>query len=389
MTPRGRAAGTAGYRVRLAGEGPDRYAGAQNCGLEHQVPSPRLARSAVIVVALVAACPPVQAEPLNFMIWEDFIDPSILDGWTARSGIRVREVHIDNGDQRDAILGDYGVGVDLSVMNEGSIALFGHRGLLEPITPASVPAMLEYPQDRLARCAGYGIPYFWGTMGILYRRDKVVPPPTSWRDLMQPEERYHGHVAMFDDARVAFVAPLRFLGLSANAADDAALRRAYAALEAQAPAVLTYDYIITAMHDPAIGPDIWLGLGYSGDQYTLDALSGDGEGTWGYVIPSEGSIIWQACLSVIASSGQKAAALDLVNTIASRDMALRNAITLRTPPSNPAAEAALPAALRADPALYPPEATLARCEVLTDLPAEAIMRRRRIVAALVNALDAR
>ncbi len=356
------------------------------------MPTPLLARLAVIVVSLVAASPPVRAEALNFMIWEDFIDPGILDDWTARSGVPVREVHIDSGDQRDVILGDVDGGIDVAVMNEGSIALFGHRGILEAITAATVPAMREYTPEQLARCAGYGVPYFWGTMGILYRRDKVVPPPTSWRDLMQPEARYFGHVAMFDDARVAFVAPLRFLGLSANASDEASLRRAYAALQAQAPAVLTYDYIITSMHDPAIGPEIWLGLGYSGDQFTLDALTGGGgeqPATWGYVLPPEGSLVWQACLSVIASSGQKAAALDLVNTIASRDMALRNAIRLRMPPPNIAAEAALPAALRDDPALYPPEAVLARCELLTDIPAEAIMRRRRIIAALVHALDAR
>jgi len=364
--------------------------------VEDPLPTPTLARLAIIVLALAIAGSPVRAASLNFLIWEDFIDPGILDEWSARSGVPVREVPIDNGDQRDLILGDADSAVDLAVMNEGSIALFGNRGVLEPVTPATVPAMREYAQDRLARCAGYGVPYLWGTMGILYRRDKVVPPPTSWRDLMQPEARYFGHIAMFDDTRMAFVAPLRFLGLSANAGDDASLRRAFEALKAQAPAVLTYDYIITAMHDPVIGPDIWLGLGYSGDQRTLDALSGgsvgpDGEPQqrWGYVLPAEGSLTWQACVSVIAQSKQKAAALDLLNLIASRDMALRNAIRQRMAPTNAAAEAALPAALRDDPSFYPPETALARSEILTDIPAEAIMRRRRIIAALVNARDAR
>lgn len=331
---------------------------------------------------------PVYAETLNFLNWEDYIDRSVLQEWSSRTGVKINEVYIDTGDERDALLGDPSNEIDLVLMNEGSAKLFGKRGILAPLDDAKLPAMGEYKPERLARCAGYGLPYFWGTMGILYRTDKVSPPPKSWHDLMTPAPRFYGHIAMFKDTKMTFVAPLAMLGRPISSGDDSILKEAYEALKVQAPAVLTYDYVMTSSQDPAIRDEIWLALGYSGDQHALNARPYS-PGTWSYVLPEEGSLYWQDCISVTGTSRKKDLAFDLLNHIAGQASARRNALIMNMPPTNEKALEALPPAMRNDASTFPPAEILARSQSIEEIPADAMQRRRRIINALVTFRDPR
>lgn len=328
-------------------------------------------------------------ENLNFLIWENYVDAGILSDWSERTGVRVDPIYFDNGDARDAVLADPFNDVDLVILNENGIRLFGDNGTLQRIDATSVPAVAEYDAQWLDRCAGFGLPYLWGTMGILYRTDRVERVPTSWADLMKPEPELFGHVAMFNDTTESFVAPLVQLGASINSEDEAILRRAYELLREQANAVLSYDYVMTSSQDPAYGEEIWMALGYSGDQHALNEMFGT-PGRWAYALPVEGSLFWLDCIGVASSGspGRTRRALDLLDHIAGKESALRNARTLNMPTANREALAMLPPSIRDDPALYPPAEILAHSQTQAVLSAPATQIRRRIINALVNFRDA-
>ncbi len=340
------------------------------------------------LLAALSAAAPAGAETLNLLNWEKYVDQSILDAWTAKTGVAVRQTYFDSGDARDEILTDPLSSVDLVVIGDNGARLYGRRGVLETLDEKKVSSLAEYPEDLRGRCGGYGVPYFTGTMGILYRSDRMSVAPTSWNDLMSPADALKGHVAMYNDPTEMFVAPLVALGKSINASDPKTLKAAFELLKAQEPAVRTYDYILTSSQNPTYGDEIYMALGYSGDQFALNDMP-KSSGAWKFALPREGSLYWLDCMSVVASSPQKALALDLLNHIAAEPNALINAMAQQRPTPNLKALPKVPEDMRKNEMIYPPADVLAKSEAPRELTPEGIQTRRRIISSLVNFRDAR
>lgn len=339
------------------------------------------------LTALLASSPAI-AETLNLLIWEAYIDETILADWTKKTGVAVRQTYYDSGDARDEVLSNPQSDVDVVVTGENGAKLFGNRGILSPIGKDTVPSFAEYPAEWGERCGGYGMPYLWGTMGILYRSDKVTEKPDSWSDLMVPADPLKGHIAMYEDHNEAFIAPLVLLGKSINANDNETLKAAYELMKAQSPFVLTYDYIITSIQNPYYGQEIHMAIGYSGDQHVLNEKVSQ-PGLWRYAVPQEGTLSWLDCVSVNERSPRKALALQLVDHIAKAENAARNAISLNMPTANAEALAIIPEEMREDPSIYPAPAILAKSQFQEELTVQSVQARRRIISSLVQFRDAR
>ncbi|PYE36150.1 spermidine/putrescine-binding protein [Rhizobium sp. PP-F2F-G38] len=336
-----------------------------------------------LLLGLFSCTTLARAETLNLLIWEAYIDQAILDAWTASTGVKVRQIYFDSGDARDEILADPNSNIDLTVVGENGSALFGKRGVLAPLTTGDVPSLKDYATHWTSRCGGYGAPYLWGTMGIVYRSDKVTTTPTSWKDLMQPAPALKKHIAMYDDHNEAFIAPLILLGKSINANDSDTLKQAFELMKGQAPSVLTYTYVITSIDNPDYGRDIYMALAYSGDQKVLNEKAGTPD-LWRYSVPQEGTLSWLDCLAVTAASPRKAQAMKLVDHILSAKSAALNAQTLGMPTASTAALALIPEAMKNDPAIYTPADIMERSQYQTELSVSSIQTRRRIISAMAN-----
>ncbi len=323
------------------------------------------------------------AETLNLLIWEAYIDQVLVDRWTQKTGVTIHQINFDSDDARDEILAGGGGNVDVVIVDENGAELFGNKGVLEPLSPANLPVLKDYAPEWTDRCAGYGLPYFSGTVGILYRSDVVEEPPTSWHDLMSPRPGLKKHIAMFSDHSELFVPPLMLLGASINANDTESLRAAFGTLKAQAPFVLTYNYVITAIQDPAIAKEIHMALGYSGDQHVLNDKVGT-PGLWRYSVPKEGTLSWLDCVSIIAASPQKKRAQEFLEFIGSSEGAAANALAMTMPTTSTAALKLLPHEVRSDPEIYPSAEVLARSEFQRQLSIESVQARRRIISTLAN-----
>jgi spermidine/putrescine transport system substrate-binding protein len=341
----------------------------------------RAAISVFMATLLCAAAS--RAETLNLLIWEAYIDQGLIDRWTQQTGVSIRQINFDSDDARDEILADPSNNIDLVVVDENGAQLFGEKGILEPLEEANLPTLADYEPKWRDRCAGRGLPYFSGTVGILYRSDIIAQAPTSWQDMMRPSVSLKKHIAMFDDHTELFVPPLMLLGASINASETGTLKAAFDLLKAQAPAVLTYDYVITAIQDEATGQDIHMALGYSGDQHVLNDKVGK-PGLWRYSVPREGTLSWLDCVSVIAGSPHKQRALEFLDFIGSPQGAAANAVALTMPTTSSAAFKLLPEAMRSDPEIYPPAATLAKSQDQQELSIQSVQARRRIISTLAN-----
>ncbi|MFW7267228.1 spermidine/putrescine ABC transporter substrate-binding protein [Gluconacetobacter sp. Hr-1-5] len=336
---------------------------------------------ALLVLRPVAA----RAEALNFLVWEWGISPDVVRAWTAMTGVAINQIVFDNGDRRDLLIANVNAPIDLAVVDSAHVQAFGERGLLLDQSGLPLPETSRSEERWRGMCGRYGVPYSWGNTGIVYRADRLKVAPQSWGDLLKPDPALAGHIAMTDDQEELLAAALNFMGRPMNSGDPGDLRRAFELLRAQSPAVLTYGLPTTAQQRRDVRGQIFIGLGGTGDQKTLN-MDGGGKETWRFVTPREGAMVWTDCLVVPRRTRNPGMAERFVAFLAQADNAAANAIFLRQPTTNAHAAALLPARMREDPQIYPP----AGYPILYrgPFPTDSLPLRRRILSALLALHDA-
>jgi len=334
-------------------------------------------------IAILALPLPLSAsaEALQLYTWEGYFSETLLQRW-AQIGGPVQQVHFDSSDVRDATLARGDADIDLVVINEMSATQLGQDGLLQRLDPQRLPHLQEIDPRWRDSCGSYATPYAWGTMGLLYRSDHLRQAPDSWQQLLQPAPSLRGHIAMLTAHNDLLVPPLITLGASINSNDPELLQRSFTLLKQQAPAVLTYQYVVTAMHNPAYSDRIDLALGYSGDQHLLN-LATPGQ-PWRFVIPREGTLLWVDCLAIPSHSTHQAEAERFIDFINQPENAVLATTELHLATPNAGAMRLLPEELRQDPSLFPPAKVLARSQMLRAGTPDALQTRQRIGGALVG-----
>ncbi len=133
----------------------------------------------------------------------------------------------------------------------------------------------------------YSVPYFAGSVGILY--DKTVVDPQDleqgW-DLLK-NTKYKGNVYMYDSERDSFMVALKALGYSMNTTDTAEINKAYEWLLDQRDK-MDIVYAGDDVIDNMISGNKAIAVVYSGDAAYIMTENEDME----YFEPSQGTNIW-------------------------------------------------------------------------------------------------
>ncbi|MAM89645.1 MAG: spermidine/putrescine ABC transporter substrate-binding protein [unclassified Hahellaceae] len=291
------------------------------------------------------------ADTLRILTWEDFIAPALIEAWTRETGSAVKLAYFDSDEERDSIIAEGKAKFDLVVVDGLSSLAFGKRDLFAEITVEHAPNLRHIDPRFTPDCrAGTGVPYLWGTVGLVYRSDKLAKPD-SWSALMTPEKSLKGHIGMIDDYADTFIPPLVLLGEDINADEPEVLRKAFEMLKAQLPYVLTYDYPVTFLQTEE-GEKLYLAMGYNGDQHILNDYSK--AGTWAYTVPKEGTATWVDCMAIPQNSESPALARRFIDFINEPANAAMNAEALGIATGNLAAKALISPELVEDPSVYPP-----------------------------------
>lgn len=332
---------------------------------------------------------PAYAGNITLLNWEEYLSPEVEQRWEALSGLKIDNVYFDNDEKRDAILlNAQHHKIDLAVVDEIVADRFGKEGRLLEITEAQVPNLKHIGEFWRQRCGNYAIPYFWGTLGIVYRTDKVSPPPTSWRDLLQPQEQHKGHIGMLDDYTDMLAPALFFSGHRLNTENKQELKDAFDILQQQAPDVLTYEYAITYVSSTPDPEQLHMALAYGGDQYALNDRSGQ-ENLWKYSIPQEGTVLWVDCLAISSQSENIDAALSFINYLADPHVAAKNAEEMYFATPNTSALEVASEEYRNDPEIFPPDSVVNRSDLYTELSNGNVEQRLRITNAVRNIHETR
>jgi len=207
----------------------------------------------------------------------------------------------------------------------------------------------------------YSVPFAYGTTG--YICDARIPAGDSWQQLFAPPAGVR--VGMLDEAREVVAAALLSAGWDANACSEEALAVATSVLESQRQVVAKFD------------SDDFTGQVSSGELAAHHAWSGPAAHavraapkSLRYVVPSEGAVFWVTCGSVPTAARDPELSHALLAELMDPELAVLSTANAGLATTNIAARALLPATLREDTSLFPPEAVVARCTVLHDIGAQ-------------------
>ena len=140
----------------------------------------------------------------------------------------------------------------------------------------------------------YSVPYFWGTVGIVYDKNKV-----DIEDLEREgyniflDEKYKGDVYLYDSERDSFMMALKALGYSMNTENEQELQEAYDWL-IQCVETMDTEIVMDEIIDNMAQGRKALGLIYSGDATYVMAENED----MGYFMPETGTNLWSDAMVI-------------------------------------------------------------------------------------------
>jgi spermidine/putrescine transport system substrate-binding protein len=242
------------------------------------------------------------------------------------------------------------------------IDVYAKRGWLAAIAPEKIPNLVNLQarwRTAFPESEQYGVPYFWGTLGIAYRRDLAPNGFDKWSQFFRPQKSLRGRLAMPKSSRDVLGMALKSLGYSANTDDRGAIREAAAMLEAQKPFVHSYEYVSLDEQSALVTGRVWASMIYNGDALMLSNHHEDIV----YVIPEEGTNLWVDYLAIMQRSPRRDLAAKFIDFLNRPRIAARNAQYVNYSTPNTAARSHLSKDYLDDPTIHPSDAVLARSEV--------------------------
>ena len=305
---------------------------------------------------------------VNVYNWGVYIDESVLDDFTAETGIEVVYDTYDSNEAMYGVLKNEGASYDVVIPSDYMISRMIDEDMLQPINFDNIPNFADvdpelknpdYDPENL-----YSVPYMWGLLGIIYNTTMVEETPTSWETMF--DERYTDNIFMFNNSRDAIGLALKYLGYSYNTTDKAQIAEAVDLLIQQKPLVNSYgmDDIFEKMQSGSVA----VGAYYYGDFLTMQEINPD----LAFCLPEEGTNLYVDAMCIPKNAENKENAEAFINYMCSTAAGLKNCeeIWYSTPLLSVREE--LDEATASDPYAYPDETVLAQCESFKNLPQEIL-----------------
>ncbi len=334
---------------------------------EHSVAGGKWIKKALAVACLGATCAGVSTAAqatgtLNLYNWGDYINPEVLERFTAQTGI---EVNLDTYSSNEEMLAKLQVGAtgyDIVFPSVHMQDIMAQLDMLEKTNINQASGFENIDSSHLNAQSDpqgeYCLPYGWGTVGIVYNK-QLVPELNSWKeffDLPQQGKK----IVMLDDMREDIGLALLLNGKSVNSVDPAELKAAQEFLLAQKPNVsaFTYDSIPMVQSGDIAAAQWYVGAMMYVNE-TPDALA--------YVIPEEGATMYQENMCVLKSAPNKENAKKFMEFFLQPEISAMNTVQQTNGSANKAAIELLPDDIRNNPHINPSAETKEKLQLFREL----------------------
>lgn len=287
----------------------------------------------VVVVGLVASLfglnksagsQPYAGQTLHLYNWGEYTGENIISGFEELTGAKVIMDNFDSNEQMYIKVAN-GDAYDVLVPSDYMIQRMMQEKMLQKLEPETrkeclgelVDAIKGLPYDPKNE---YSIPYFWGTVGIVYDKTKVSEEDLEkdgWDIFL--DQKFKGDIYLYDSERDSFMMALKALGYSMNTTSQDELNAAYnwliQCVQTMDPEIVT-DEIIDNMAQARKA----LGLIYSGDAaYVMSENE-----NMGFYMPKSGTNLWSDAMVIPKNAKNPKLANEFIRYITSYDAAMDN-----------------------------------------------------------------
>lgn len=302
-----------------------------------------------------------------------YLDESVIQMFEEETGIDIKLEEYESPEEMYTKFSAGSINYDVvctsdymveRLINEGMVAEidFSTFSYYENIDPDIINAAKVFDPE-----AKYSLPYFYGTLGILYNTTMISEEEVqTWNVLW--DEQYKDSIIMQNSVRDSFVPALRLLGYGINTESFDQLEEAVQLLIEQKPIV--YAYYVDETADEMAAGNAAMALVYSGEAASAMELNED----LSYVVPQEGSNLWIDSLFIPESSTNKENAQKFLDFLCREDVAMLNFEYVCYPTPNLKVLEQLDDETRNDPTIFPPEEVRANCVVYKQVSEETTDR---------------
>ena len=164
------------------------------------------------------------------------------------------------------------------------------------------------------------MPYFWGSVGIVYNKNNVkLSDLESQGFAVMKNTDYKGRIYMYDSERDSFMIALKSLGYSMNTDNEAELNEAYDWL-VELNKTMEPIYIGDEVIDAMINGTKDMAIVYSGDAVTIL----DENEEMSYFTPAEGTNIWVDAMVIPKNAENPKLAHEFINYVLTYDASYGN-----------------------------------------------------------------
>lgn len=266
---------------------------------------------------------PYEGQTLHVYNWGEYTGENLLNDFEAKTGAKVVMENFDSNEQMYIKVAN-GETYDVLVPSDYMIQRLIGEDYLQKLDKTKLDCMDKLCEDVIGLPYDpnndYSIPYFWGTVGIVYDKNQV-----DIEDLEREgfeifrDPKYRGNIYLYDSERDSFMMALKALGYSMNTSSEKELQEAYewlvSCVQTMKPEIVT-DEIIDNM---AQGRKA-LGLIYSGDAAYVMAENED----MGYYLPESGTNLWSDAMVIPANAKNPELAHEFINFVSDYEGAYDN-----------------------------------------------------------------
>ncbi len=315
----------------------------------------------VLVVFLMTACND-DSEKLYVYNWGDYMDMDVVKEFEEEYNVKVIYQEFATNEDLYVKIKNSSEPMDVIFPSEYMLERMSNEGLLNELDFSKLDNFKYVDKDLTGMSYDkenkYSVPFFWGTVGIIYNSEKYPEGLQKWADLWN--EKYKKDMVLYYSQRDILMVALKKLGYSMNTSDEAQLEDAKNELIDQKP--LVYAYLGDEIKDILIAEDANVGVVYSGDA----GIVIEENPKYKYVLPKEGTNLWFDVAAIPKNARNVNRAHDFINFLLRPEIAARNAEYLQYATVESEAKKYLPESLVNNEALYPDRTNMTNFEIFED-----------------------
>lgn len=263
------------------------------------------------------------SDKLKLYITGEYMSEDLIPNFEKEFGVDVIVEYFDSNEMMYTKM-QAGDSYDVVIPSDYMIQRMMNEGTLQELDLSLIPNLdnltpevrnLPYDPDNT-----YSVPYFWGSVGIIYNHNNVDPKVVEEQgyEILRNEE-YKDRIYIYDSERDSFMMALKALGYSMNTDDPDEIYDAYEWL-LDMNDKMNPTYVTDEVIDGMMNGNKDIAVVYSGDATYIQSENED----MSFWMPNEGTNLWYDAMVIPKNAQNPLLAHEFINYTLTYEAALSN-----------------------------------------------------------------